>query len=434
MLNPIVQPGSASIVLARQRLAQNRSLRNLLHNAIFPSGGPNPNPQADALRQLANTFTRYAGTQQTVYDNGGGQAGGISGANLLERQVERVLAQVLGRSPGRGDGSFTSALEAAFPIDCYGNISATPTRSVVSMHVNGNGVAGNLASQLSVEQAALYRQAVTIAGDTQRVLAELEPFAEIGDEQKIEALRALIRSELSELTQEFGRVDKPRPQRVEAYFDQLIGPNGHVIQFGHRAFLDRQLAVPTTTEDEGQLAGFELLRRYIDMLRTAWNNYNQPQINQCFPAFSDRLTRAQTLLPSIAAALDTFMSSMSAVGFADAERRTEVARFTRLAPANAIPPLPDLTVGDLNEWIDRFANIEAQTVLSESGQYGLQSVTDQADRLFLVLAPVLAHVHVLGQNQIGNMPLLAQILTHERVVWTLGELTATIQALANLAA
>jgi hypothetical protein len=434
MLHPMVQPGSAGILLAHQRLAQNRSLRNLLHNAIFPSGGPNPNPQADALRQLANTFTRYAGTQQTVYDNGGGQAGGVGGASTLERQVERALAQVLGHSPGRGDGSFTSALEAAFPIDCYGNISAAPARGAVSMYANGNGVAGKLANQLSVEQGALYRQALTIAGDTQRVLAGLEPFVEIGDKQKIEALRALIRSELGELIDEFGRVDKPRPQRVEAYFDELIGPNGHVIQFGHRAFLDRQLAVPTTPDDESQLAGFELLRRYIDMLRTAWNHYNQPRINQRFPAFSDRLTRAQTLLPSIAAANDTFMASMSAVGFADAERRTEAARFTRLVPANAIPPLPGLTVSDLNEWIDRFANIEAPTVLSESGQYGLQSVTDQADRLFLVLAPVLAHAQVLGQNQIGTMPLLAKILTHERVVWTLGELTATIQALADLAA
>lgn len=426
--------GSASIALVRAHTTQKRILRNVLHSTIFatgtrPSGG---DPQVDALNQLAGTFTRYAGTQQTVFDNGAGQAGGVGGANQLERQVERALTQVLGRSPGRGNGSFTSALDAAFPLDGYGKISATPARGVVSMYANG--MVGSLLSQLSVEQAALYRQASTIAGDTQRVLAGIEPFVAIADRDRIEALRALIRSELNMLVDEFGRVDKPRTQRVESYFDLLIGPNGHVIQFGHRAFLDRQRAAPTTTDDEGQIAGFELLRRYISMLRTAWDNYNQPQTTVRFPAFSDRLTRAQTLLPSIASANDAFMAAMDAVGFGAGERRTEAARVSRLAPVNTTLPLPDLTVDDINEWIERFATSEAPSVLDESGQYGLDFVTDHADRLFLVLLPVLAHVRALGPGQIGSQPLVAQILTHERVAWSLSDMVEHVYALADLAA
>jgi hypothetical protein len=432
---------SASIGLIRGRSTQNRSLRALLHSAIFPQGPSGDEPrtgdearQIAALNQLAGTFTRYAGTQQTVYDNGGGQAGSVGGGNKLERQVERALVQVLGRSPGRGNGGFTSALDAAFPLDGYGRISATPTRSVVSMYANGNGVAGSLINQLSVEQAALYRQASTIIGDTQQVLAGIEPFVAIADRDRIEALRALIRSELNALTDEFGRVDKPRPQRVESYFDLLIGSNGHVIQLGHRAFLDRQRAAPTTTEDEGQIAGFELLRRYIDMLQTAWQSYSQPQSNVRFPAFSDRLTRAQTLLPSIAAANNAFMTAMDAVGFPAGERRTEAARVTRLAPASTVLPLPDLTVDDLNEWIEHFASIEAPSVLDQSGQYGLEFVTGHADSLFIVLAPVLAHVRILGLRQIGSMPLVAQILTHERVSWALSDMIEHVFALADLAA
>jgi hypothetical protein len=424
---------SASVALVRARGSQKRLLRNLLHSTIFPPNLPPsaPNPQVDALSQLAGTFTRYASTQQTVFDNGGGQAG-VGGENKLERQVERALTQVLGRAPGRGDGSFTSALNAAFPLDGYGRVSSTPARAVVSIYA-GDGAAGSLLSQLSVEQAALYRQATTIAGDTQRVLAGLEPFVAFADPERIEALRALIRSELNVLVEEFGRVDKPRQQRVDSYFELLIGTNGHVIQLGHRAFLDRQRAAPTTPADEAQIAGFELLRRYIDMLQTAWNTYNQPQANVRFPAFSDRLTRAQVLLPSIAAANSAFMSAMDAVGFLASERRTEAARVTRLALLTTPLTLPNLTVDDINEWVEHFASSDGPSVLNESGQYGLQFVTDHADRLFEVLTPVLAQVRHLGAQPIGGLPLVAKVLTHERVAWALSDVTEHVYALADLA-
>lgn len=421
------QGDTASVLLVRQRSAQFRRLRRMMHTAMFPT--PTRSSSSDpALNILANTFSRYAGTQQTVFDNGGGRAGSVQGANTMERQVERAIVQVLGRSPGRGNGNFTSALNAAFPLNGYGVVSPTAVQSTVNMYANGS-----LLSQLSVEQAALYRQASTIIGDAIRVLTGLQPFVAIADRERVEALRALVRSELQELVDEFGRVDQPRVQRVEGYFDMLIGVNGHVIQFGHRAFLDRRRAAPTTTEDEAQIAGFDLLRRYIDILRTAWNSYNQPQTTVSFPAFSDRLTRAQTLLPSIATANANFMAAMDAVGFAASERRTEVARFTRLG-GSILLPLPEMTVGDANDWIERFASIEAPGVLGQSGQYGLEFVTDQADDIFLILIPVLTHVRHLGTQQIGAQPLVAQILTHERVTWALSDLVEQVFSLADLAA
>jgi hypothetical protein len=445
------QSAQANIFLVRQRAKQLKSWRELVMSQLYPAGAITPPPAAadpvvrEAVVTLANTFSRYAQTQKTSYEDlRPTRTSATSTTNLLERQVSNAIAQVLGRSPGSSPTSFISALKDAFPTSNDGKVSFTPSRSAVSLY-SQNGytptmtgeMSAGLVGQLSAEQAALYRQASVIVADAIKVLAGLQPFVPEAEMDKVDALRAMIQSEIKMLVDEFGRIDEPRADRVNTYFNQLKGSNGHLTQFGERAFLDRRLAIPTTVEDEAQIAGFELLKNYVGILSNIWNNYqgtasSPKSLN--YPEFSLRLSRASVLLPVIAEGNANFMSALDSIGFTETERRSSASRFTTLGKSQPGLPLPDITVNDLNEWIDRFASLEGPANLADSGQYGLEFVTDQAHDLFKVFVPIVAFIRTTNQSNLNRLPIVAQALLHERVSWALDDLNNQLNALADLAA
>jgi hypothetical protein len=435
--------------LLRSSAGSYRKSREQMQSLLFASLVGQPPSNFDVLREpliyLSNTFSRYASNQPTAYENGSVPSTTSTGtSNLLKSQVERALAQVLGRSPGRNPNSFIQALNEAFPLTKNGQVSTVPSRSTLSLYSsNGTGnmpemmgeISAGIAGQISAEQATLYRQASVIGNDAIKVLDGLEPFTPLADRDRVEALRSLVRSEINSLIDEFGRLDEPRKQRVETYFDALIGSNGHLDRFGQSAFLDRRNSTATTTNDEAQIAGFELVKNYAKRLQDIWNDYlnlSNPQPNSNILLFSERISRASVLLPVIAESNASFMAAMDSIGFTESERRSNAAKFTSLNENDT--SLPDITVNDLNEWLDRFATIEGPYLLADSGQYGLDFVTNQADKLFLVFVPILAQIKVARNLNLSTMPPLAQVLVHERVSWTLDQLLSQLGALADLAA
>jgi hypothetical protein len=306
--------------------------------------------------------------------------------------------------------------------------------------MNGAMSAG-LVGQLSAEQATLYRQATTVAADALKVLQGLQSFVPEAEIDKVEALRSLVRDEINSLVEEFGRVDEPRSQRIDNYFTQLRGPNGHLLQLGDRAFLTRSRVVPTTLEDEAQIAGYDLLVNYVRILKEVWDNFrgnSQSPKSLQYPEFSLRLSRASVLLPTIAEGNNNFMSALDSIGFTETERRSSASRFSDLGNNPKLPSpnlsLPDLTVADLTEWIDRFASLEAPRYLADSGQYGLESVADQADSIFWVLVPILAYTKTQPTLNLNGQPIVIQALNHERVSWALDDLFNQLKSLADLAA
>jgi len=448
---------------------------------------------AQQLAQIAQILGRSAGNEPTIYDNGSSRSSASGNANALTQQVERALTQVLGRTPGRGYDGFVTALNSAFPTDAYGQVMTTPTRSVVSLTGNGNysnvgngyyspASMGNYPAagsgyspappnstgvgQLSVEQANLYRQASINAADALRVLEGLQPFDPIADIDAVEALRALIRSQINTLVDEFGRIDEPRRERVETYLDTLLTADlkrGSIVQLGEQArLIDRILlntvstpeVFPVTLSDETQVAGFELLRNYADTLRTIWEQFLETnEVERTVTGgYSERLSRSYIMLPVISDSNTSFMAAMDSIGFTASERRSDSALFSVLGSERKPPDdlrheteialpfasvvsttttffllLPDITVNDFNEWVERFATIEAPSILSASGQFGLDFVTDQADTLFWVISIVLDAVKDTTQSL-----LLDKVLSFERVQQTLSELLFQLDTLADL--
>ena len=158
--------------------------------------------------------------------------------------------------------------------------------------IAGDGYAGTI----SARQANLYRQASIIASDAQRVLNGLTPFVPEAENDQVEALRALVRSEINALVDEFGRVDEPRKDRVLAYFSAL---KLHIKGFGSRAFLDNP-SLASTVDDETQTAGFELLKSYERTLRQTWDTFfNTDTLSPKSFSLSERVERANILLPIV---------------------------------------------------------------------------------------------------------------------------------------
>jgi hypothetical protein len=424
------------------------------------------------LAQIVRVLEQSAGNEPTIYDNGTSRSSATTTTNSLTLQVERALTQVLGRSPGRGTDGFVTALNSAFPTGKDGHVLAAPARSVVSLYSpDSEGLSG----QLSVEQANLYRQASIIGNDALKVLDGLQPFNPTADIDAVEALRALIRSQIRSLIDEFGRLDEPRKERVESFFSAL-GPardatsfppkNGSLSRLGKATRLaalnDR--ITPVTVGDETQVAGYQLLINYVKTLQDIWQRFTPiTSIEERVTGrYSERLSRVSIMLPVIADSNISFMSALDSVGFTQSERRSDAALFNTLdspakvdfledvsglemsdplvikaltvnttlptSPALVTPALPDMTVNDFNEWIDRFTTMEAPSLLSESGQFGLDFVTDQADTLFWTIATVLYAI----QDQSNQSKLLGKVLSFERVQQTLSELVFQLDTLADL--
>ena len=428
-------------LLIRGRAQMQQRARRRVRTLINPRPAGQP---PDPLRQIANAVSRYAQTQPTVYDTSSTGTPAVAGVSLLERQVDRAITQVLGRGTGRGSSGFINALNATFPTGSDGQVQFAPARTALVLSTPQDGypgvngiskpipqIAAGLAGQLSAEQATLYRETSVVATDALSVLAGLQPFVPEAETDKVEALRALVRSQINTLMDEFGRVEEPRPDRVDSYLAALRGPNGSLAEFGRRAFLDRGIT-PVTPADEAMLAGFQLVQEYVRLIETAWKSYYDARTGTKslrFPEFTLRLQRASVMLPVLAEGNVNFMQAMDSVGFGERERRSQAARFTGLGPG-----APDITVADLTDELDRLANVDGPVYLADSGEYGLSLLADQAHRLFMLLGPVVALIPSFGSPNLNSLPLVAQVLAHERVNWSVQDLFNQLDTLADQAA
>jgi hypothetical protein len=430
-----------NLSLSRSYAQQAKILRRGLMAQLYATKAINPigKPRQQSnllLSDLLGSFKRYAGNQQTAYDSGSVQSGPTNTSNQWERVVDRAINQVLGKSPGKGANNFVNALDAAFPKKDYGQ--STMTLTVGAENYSTNGLLG----EISTEQAILYRQVSTNMTDALKVLAGIQYFSPKADKESVEALRELIRGRINFLVEEFRRADEPRSDLVESYLRSLKESTN---EFGVQAVLtDPRLAV--TIEDEEQTTNFKLLKSYIKTLSKAWARYLNAGKFGRVDSLSVRVDRARVLLPIVSQANLDFSNALESVGLSENERRSRASLFTALdlpviliksRGSSALNPaflstwLPNITVSDLIDWLDRYSNIEAPSALEST--YGIDFVTDQADRLFWTIAPVVTHLKTVVASNPSSQSMLKQILSNERVAWALDNILSQLNALAELA-
>lgn len=251
-----------------------------------------------------------------------------------------------------------------------------------------------------------------------------------------------------------------------------IGFTGNISQSQNGNGLIKNLV---TAEDEAQVAAYELLKDYVNsLLRTAWDSYiKEGDTEKASNNYSERLSRVNVMLPVIAESIASVMDAMDSVGFTASERRADDALFSKLqfGPNSLGIPIfsdltqtqkerlqtllsiergfgqrknetlqiqeyalssvsiPRITVNDFSEWVERFASLEAPSILSSSGRFGLDFVTDQADTLFWVIATVLDYLKI---NPSARGKSLGRILEFDRVKQSLIELVSQLKTLADL--
>jgi hypothetical protein len=236
--------------------------------------------------------------------------------------------------------------------------------------------------------------------------------------------------------------------------------DGSIKQLGEQARLVDQVGAtevfPVTLSDETQVAGFELLTNYAKTLRDIFEQFRNTNAVETTVTgrYSERLSRSYIMLPVLADSNTSFMAAMDSIGFTTSERRSDAALFSILGTPRAgaeslnattinLPffsvldadtifslLLPDITVNDFNEWVERFATIEAPSILSASGQFGLDFVTEQADTLFWVIGTVLSEIK--RADSAKSSLLLDKVLSFERVQQTLSEFLFQLDTLADL--
>jgi hypothetical protein len=438
----------------RKQAKQLRQLRDGLMLQLYPTkGAPTVSTTsgrdgtAAILTNFLGSFQRFVGNQQTAYDSDSVRSSPISSsASSLERQVDSAIAQALRKTPGRGAANFIKALDAAYPQSKDGQAITLASRSqAVLFNAASNGVGSGL-GEISTRQLALHRQTSIIAADALKILAELRPFIPEADNERVEALRSLIQSQITLLVEEFGRADEPRSARVESALKSL---REYVSEFGKQAYIDDPGRV-AILDDENQTTQFELLQAYVKSIRQAWTNYDRSEKSGAAYSLSEKIDRARVLLPIVSQATIDFSDALESVGLSESERRSRASLFSTLnvdvisentdsssTPiSTSVPPigrwLPNITVSDLIDWLDRFSNIEAPSALESI--YGIDFVTDQADRLFWTIAAIVAHLKTTSTFSQGSKSMLEQILSNERVSWSLDNLLSQLQALADLAA
>ncbi|MBU7587368.1 MAG: hypothetical protein KAF91_31820 [Nostoc sp. TH1S01] len=430
--------------LNRQQAQQFKRLREGLMGQLYPtlsiSTIDTQNNQILLLSDLLGSFKRFAGNQQTTYDsrpvverpndyeNGTGQPSATTTANRLARQVDNAIAQAFRKVPGRSAPNFIEALDAAFPNPSKRQEVTLVRSETVLLNPNSINLAKSL-DELSTRQLGLYRQTSVIAADALKVLDELQTFVCEADKERFEALRSLIQSQIVSLVEEFGRADEPRSVRVSALFRSL---QEYVVELGKQGrFNDPSLAA--IIEDDDQITKFKVLTNYVKLMEQSWEDYYGPEKSGEVYSISERADRARVMLPILSQANQDLGDALNSVGLSPTERRSRACLFTMLqSSANEISArLPDITISDLQDWLYRFSTMEGLSALTSV--YGIDFVTDQADRLFWTISPIIAYLKTRRWFNPSGQSTLAQILSNERVSLALDNLLSQLNAIADLA-
>jgi hypothetical protein len=287
----------------------------------------------------------------------------------------------------------------------------------------------------------------------------LRTFVSEADKERFEALRSLVQSQIMSLVEEFGRADEPRSAKVLSTLRSL---QEYVIELGEQGQFNNPL-LAATIDDEDQITKFDVLTNYIKLMSRTWAEYYNAEKSGRVYSISERADRARVLLPIVSQANQDLSNALESVGLSATERRSRACLFTTLqSPVIELrmqspviePPrggsttrssateneatendisvwLPDITVSDLQDWLNRFSTMEAPGALTSV--YGIDFVTDQADRLFWTIAPIVGYLKTTRSLNPSGQSTLAQILSNERVGLAFDNLLSQLNALADLA-
>lgn len=341
-------------------------------------------PTLDQVSQLGRTTTGVATTST-----------GGSLQQILDGAANRVLGRTL-----RADNvaAFRTSLSKAFtPQESNGRTTYVWTPGAYT-------VQSELGGALTGAQASLYHRAKAALDQMLPMLDRLYSLDPSADEQNMDAIRSIVRTEVVELINEMGTQGGPRAQRVESLFQLLVGSSedsrlpeqigGQLRDLADIFGLTRSRI--NTVEEEQNYSNFLIIRDYLVSLRGSWNAFIG---NSGAGAYvGTQLVLLSQALSVVAESVQETYRIMELVFLGPAERQAVRLKFHEANGGKPFP-LPDgndytnpaqltppMSVEELLSWVDRFSTEEGPTLARMGGKLGVAKVLAQtADRLMVLV-------------------------------------------------
>lgn len=309
---------------------------------------------------------------------------GMLTAGPLGQVVEGAIQQVLGWKPRNDDPKgFVGALTQSFKateVDGTRQFTWMPRTYAVQTDLSGG---------LTGAQASLFSRAQNAIDQMLPLLEGLEELRVDLDKDNLDALRALVRSQITELVNELGTTGGPRVARVDQLFNVLLGPAATNTTpemdpdkvagqlGGLRDILGMVGGKVNTVEEEQNLTNFRILVDYLTSLRQSWlanrEYFERPSTK---PFFGTQLVLLSRQLSVVAESVDELRLTMDSVFIGNAERQTLPITFPTLVtlPDQTTEPAATNTMflEELLSWVSTFASTEGPTLIQDGGKYGVQ--------------------------------------------------------------
>lgn len=322
-------------------------------------------------------------------------AGPAGGIGTVGQTVERALRDVLGWRPKASDPKgFMAALEQAFTcqeVEGHTECRWTPRSYAVEVQADMGAVTG--------AQASIYTRARNTLDQVLPLLEGLKPLRVEFDPEETEALRAIVRSEASELVSELGVEGGPRVQRVDQLFRLLLGPvptfDANAVEGNLKRLRERfglEAAGVNTIGEEEVLTNYLVIVDYLNALRQSWE-LQRGTFDRANPR-AERFLGTQLVLLSRALAVASesvreVEFTMDSVFLGPAERQTLELTFPATSRSAAVlrtgyaanGSSPPMFVADLLAWVERFASEEGPQLIREGGKLGARAFVPTIDLL-----------------------------------------------------
>ena len=427
---------STAATIARSRLDELlRLVRECIQEMAEITSDEGSRANLAGMRGAVDDISTYPVlTQEMGYPTGpvypGGGGGGTPQAAPLLNLVDRTLSSVLGRRPRVADtNSFIAALNQSFTCE---EVEGRTTCTWVPRAYAG---ATELGGTLSGAQASVYERARVTLDAVLPLLDKLQPLLPDFDPEDAEAVRSIVRTELTELVNELATEGGPRVLRVDSLFEILLGQefvarNGLNINDPANAGLLAAVGLGeigrlgdvygltfdqvNTLEEERDLTDYVILQDHVRTLQASWLTFRTAFLGQVSTFFGTQLVLLSRSLSGVAESVSEVAFAMDSVFLGHAERQVTQIEF----PAT-VAPAPML-VQELLNWIESFASLEGPRIIQDGGKRGARTVV-----------PTLQRLRQLVENADGRIRHPGA--RHPRVRRMLAELSGQLARAAQLA-
>jgi hypothetical protein len=308
----------------------------------------------------------------------GGGASNLSGGGSLTSAAQGAMRDLLGwRYRADDPKGFLAALNKA--VDMKETEGYTDwvwnTRPFMAQADMG---------EITGAQASIYKRAKISAEQVFLLLSGLTPLRPDVDKEQAESIQALVRTAWAELVNELTVVSGPRIQRVDLYFEQLLGSSdpesikdvlsnpetvdGNLGKLSGRFGFKRDGVL--TVDEEQNFTNFLIIVDYTTSLLQTWAAQKKflTRKNDGNKFLGTQLIRLSEELAVIVESVQEIYAAMDSVFFGPEERQVAVLDFGN---SSGIEPI---TVAELLQWIEQFASVEARQLIEDSGKDGVHVV------------------------------------------------------------